>query len=115
MDLDRIAKVCETLRFQGTKEWELQDALDTRIRSTFSEVTREASLNKQDRVDFLIGRVGVEVKIDGSPMTVARQLRRYMESDLLDALVLVTTRAKHRVLPKTLGGKPLCVVWLPPF
>lgn len=115
IDTDGIATLCQRLRFQGTKECELQDALETLIRSSFSEVTREAKLGETDRVDFLVGNVAVEVKVDGRTMQVARQLRRYMESDRIQALVLVTTRAKHKALPQTLGGKPLVVVWLPPF
>jgi len=115
MTLDRIVTLCEKLRFQGNNERDLQNALETVLSSSFSQVQREVSLGARDRVDLLVERIGIEVKIDGSPMVVARQLRRYVESAELDALVLVTTRAKHRALPRTLGGKPLLVVWLHPF
>lgn len=71
---------------------------------------REVRLTTRDRVDILVGRVGVEVKIAGRADRVLRQLTRYAASDRVDELLLATTRASHRTLPSTVSGKPLIVV-----
>ena len=63
-----------------------------------------------DRIDFLLGGVGIEVKVDGSTAQILRQLRRYASSPQIEHLVLVTNRARHRSLPAVIGGKPLRVV-----
>jgi hypothetical protein len=59
------------------------------------------------RIDILVGRVGVEVKVKGSLPDVRRQLARYARNDDIDELVLVTSRAAHHGIPRTIGGKPL--------
>ena|SRR6478736_3415068 len=65
----------------------------------------------RDRIDFVVGRVGVELKIDGSPAAVLRQLDRYAASDEIDSLLLVTTRRSlARGLPSDLRGKPVSSV-----
>ncbi len=82
---------------------------------------REARLDARSRIDFLVpdapGRVGIEVKVAGTPDNVRRQLTRYAPH--VDALLLVTTRVRHRYLqpptPATPGlglGKPLAVLWI---
>lgn len=73
---------------------------------------REAKLAEHERIDFLVGNVGVEAKVRGSVSEVTRQLFRYAESDLVAELVLVTTRFQHSRLPNLLREKPLTVVVL---
>ena len=111
---DRL-RACLSIKFVGQNEAQLQDALQTLLKASYSHVRREHRLTETDRIDFLVERTGIEVKIQGSLTQVMRQLRRYADSDDVDDLVLVTTRALHRQLPHTLGGKPLTVIWLPPF
>jgi hypothetical protein len=54
--------------------------------------------------------VGIEVKVDGRWPDVMRQLTRYAECPELDALILVTTRAKHHHVPTDIDGKPVRLV-----
>ena len=68
------------------------------------EVTRGA-----DRIDFVVDRVGIECKVDGSVADVTRQLERYALWGELDELVVVTTKGKHLNLPRMLNGKPVRV------
>ena len=69
---------------------------------------REVILTDADRIDILVGRTGIEVKIAGAPLAVARQLQRYAHSPDIDVLILATTRASHCAeLPPVLAGKPL--------
>ena len=55
--------------------------------------------------------MGIEVK-KGRPVVseLTRQLRRYLESDALDGVVVVMQRAAP--LPDAIGGKPVRVVSL---
>ncbi|MCC4250743.1 hypothetical protein [Microbacterium testaceum] len=64
------------------------------------------------RIDLLLARVGIEVKIDGAWRAVTRQLLRYARCDEIDHLILVTTRPSHQLVPSTLNGKPVTVVVL---
>lgn len=81
---------------------------------------REVKLGDEDRIDFLVRcvtlperiDVGVEVKVDGAPAAVMRQLHRYLSHDELAGIVLVTTKRSHRDIPDALHGKPVQVVWL---
>lgn len=82
-----------------------------------STVEREKRLSDKDVVDFLVdGDIVIEVKVDGSPMGVTRQLQRYLEHPVVNHLILVTTRRKHlSAIPGTLRGKRVDVAWLSPF
>lgn len=51
----------------------------------------EVTLSAADRIDFLVGRVGVEVKIGQPRRAILRQLERYAGSDRLDELLLVSS------------------------
>lgn len=69
---------------------------------------REARLSANDRVDFLVGGVALEVKTRGQRIAVFRQCRRYCAHGSVAALVLVTNLAMR--LPSPLEGKPTAVV-----
>lgn len=58
-------------------------------------------------IDHLVGTIGIEVKLKGSPGDISRQLRRYAEEPRLAGLVLVTSRPMS--LPATINGKPVAV------
>jgi hypothetical protein len=62
------------------------------------------------RIDIVCDRVGVEVKIAGALAAVARQVIRYAAEPGLDAIVVATTHAQHRQLPRSVRGKPIIVV-----
>lgn len=57
----------------------------------------------------------IEVKTKGSRAEVVRQLDRYAAHDQVTGLLLVTSLAKLRVMPSTLRGKPVSVLWIRPF
>src|SRR5688500_16154247 len=69
---------------------------------------REVRLGPADRIDFLVGAVGVEVKIGGGITPLTRQLTRYALSGRVEALILVTSKRRHAAqLPPALNGKPV--------
>lgn len=108
----RLALVLNTLattRFTWATEVELQRGLAAAFAARGLSVEREARLDVRNRVDFLIGRVGVEVKVAGAWLDVERQVVRYAESDRVDAVVVVTSRPDHTRIPTVVNGKPVVV------
>lgn len=79
-------------------------ALETEGIAFEREVRRGA-----DRIDFVVGRVGIECKIKDPVSKVTRQLYRYALWDTIDQLVCVTSVGRHRLLPSMLNGKPITV------
>ncbi|MGH3825963.1 MAG: hypothetical protein ACRDQX_02120 [Pseudonocardiaceae bacterium] len=110
-DAATVTAVIRSYRFTYSAETQLQEGVAAAFATAGVPAEREARLSPIDRIDFLIGRVGVEVKIAGSVGAVLGQLQRYALHDL-SALVLVTTRARHLALPTTVGGLPLHIVHL---
>lgn len=85
--------VARSYRFAG--ESALHDLLeDLLAESTNYHVQREVVIDG-GRIDLLVDRVGIEVKVGGTTADVCRQLRRYVASRQIDELVLVTNRARH--------------------
>jgi hypothetical protein len=64
------------------------------------------------RADIMVGRVAIELKVQGTARAVLDQLTRYAEDETVTSVILVTTSARHR-MPISLAGKPLHVVHLP--
>jgi hypothetical protein len=97
-------------RYSYSQETELHLGLEAAMRAAGLTPTPEVALNRRDRIDFLVGRCGVEVKIKGTRDALHRQVMRYAESPLVDELLVITTVIAHRGLPATIGGKPLSVL-----
>jgi hypothetical protein len=72
---------------------------------------REWSLSPKDRIDFLVGDIGIEVKVGGSRTDLLRQVDRYLAFPAVNALLVVTTLRRH-TLPGILRGKPVLVLCL---
>ena len=73
--------------------------------------THEYRLAPRCRIDFLAGSVGIEIKKGRpAPSALREQLGRYLKSDALAAIIVVTQRAV--ALPDTIGGKPVVQISL---
>lgn len=107
-----VAEVLAPYRFRWAREDDLQRAIAGALAGAGLPLEREVALTRRDRVDLLVGRVAVEVKIAGSARGVRRQLARYAGSPLVDEIVLVTARSAHTALAGVVGGKPVEVVSL---
>lgn len=108
--IDRVSDCCRTYRFTRASEATLQDGFAAAMTAEGIAFEREAVLAYGERIDFLVGDVGVELKIKGSASEVLRQLSRYARHERVQSLVLVTTRSLHLNLPRSFGGKALRVV-----
>jgi hypothetical protein len=89
-----VAAAIRSFNFRYGDEDQLQAGLAEALTGAGYDVQREVRLSATDRIDLLIDRVGVEVKVAGSSARVARQLTRYAKHDLA-GLVLVTNKLRH--------------------
>ena len=122
MTADELAAALVNFRFRYKDEKELQAGVAQCLAVLGLPFIPEYSLNTKDRVDFLLvpDGIGIECKTDDSRggaglSSVTRQLWRYAKSDEVKAIILITTRSKHRDLPSEILGKPLFVVYLNSF
>lgn len=113
--LDMVAHIDSILRqqeFHFHNEQELQNGIAVTLTEAMVQFEREALIGAatESRVDFLIGRIALEVKVGGGVAPVMRQLDRYAHCEGIDAIILVTSRLRHLVcLPSCINSKPLHV------
>lgn len=100
-----LANVLRRRMLVAASELELQTLIASALTDEGITYVRERRLGPTGVIDFYLpdGCIGVEVKVDGAPSAVGRQLMRYALSSDVDELVLVTTRATHL----SLRGRPL--------
>lgn len=115
MSADAIARAIYNARFRFASERDLQQGIGQVLTKLGVEWKPEVVLTPKDRIDFVVGGIGIETKVDGSLASVTRQLWRYAHLPEISELILVTTRAKHRTQPNEMNGKPLLVVHLISF
>ncbi len=106
---DDVARAVSGRGYRFADEHGLHDLLVGAL-SHLGPVEREVVVPGAGRIDLAVGRVGVEVKVAGTPAAVDRQLARYRASGAFDAVVLVTTRPVHLSLSDPGGTVPLRVV-----
>jgi hypothetical protein len=109
---EEICAVLRGVQFHFSYEKELQDGIAQRLTAIGIAFLREVILSRGDRIDFLVDRIGIEVKVDGSLSQVVRQLWRYAQRPEISALILVTSRAKHDPIPPLINGKSVFCVHL---
>ena len=107
-----IVNLLARYRFRYRDEAQLQEGIARVLSDNHISFSREVSLTAQERIDFMVGAIGIEVKIHQPSSTVFRQLQRYARCDEVDHLVLVTALSKHAHLPKSINYKALDVIFL---
>jgi hypothetical protein len=105
-----VAAVIRAGRYNYVDEVGLHVGIEAALRAAGYDPQPEVRLTPHDRIDFLVGRVGVEVKIKGTRDALHRQLLRYAASPHVDELLAVTTVRAHRGLPGRIGGKPVTLL-----
>lgn len=95
-------------RIVGMSELDAQNGIENALAAAGIEYSREHRLSDRDRIDFLVGTVGIEVKIKGSRSALIRQLGRYARSDEVDSLILASSvRRLLYAVPDTVLSKPV--------
>jgi hypothetical protein len=108
--LDQVDQLIRSHRFRYTEEDQLQEGIAAVLGRAGLDPRREVRLGARDRIDIMVGGIGIEVKIAGSAHGAFEQLQRYAEHDEVEALILVTSR--YQRLPDKAGGKPLSTISL---
>jgi hypothetical protein len=106
--MEQVVALLSGYRIPQATERQLQNGIATLLAGAGIAFKREFLLTGRDKPDFmLLPDVCLEVKIQGAAADVERQLLRYAASEHVSALLLVTTRRAHGVMPRVLMGKPL--------
>ena len=103
--IDHIVAALSNVRMPAQpEEYDIHAQVASALGAASLAYEHEYRLGPRCRIDFKVGRVGIEVK-KGRPASsdLTRQLRRYLESDELDAVIVVTQRVTR--LPETILGK----------
>lgn len=88
-----VAQLLGRYRFRINTERALQDDIEEALKNEGVSYTREHQLPGAGIVDFMVGRVALEMKVDGSKRDIHRQCKRYCAHADVDALVLATAVA----------------------
>lgn len=92
-------------------EYDIHAQISAALTQSEIDHIHEYRLGPRRRIDFRAGNIGIEVK-KGRPVTseLTQQLRRYLESEELHGMIVVTQRVVK--LPATIYGKPVYVLSL---
>ena len=108
----KLAAIFQQFKVHTDSEASLQASLMRVLQESGVGFEREVRISDKDRIDFVVGKVGIEAKIKFSASDVTRQLHRYAQSDAIEELLLVTTRSKHLKVPAQMSGKPVSVCYV---
>jgi hypothetical protein len=107
VSVEQLASILGRHRYNFTNEAELQEGVAEVLTGAGVAFEREVRITDRDRLDFLVGAVAVEVKIQGGAAPLIRQLGRYAALDRVEQLFVVTSRTLLARMPKHLNGKPI--------
>ena len=113
--MEELCEILARYRFNHTSEVELQDGVAEVLGRHGLAFEREAALDGRDRIDFLVGATGIEIKVDGSLSLVTRQIHRYLQCERVAGIVVLTSRRKHANIPHEISKKPVRVLWVSPL
>lgn len=99
-----IIRFIEARQFPLSSEKRAQEALQAALEANGVAFEREVTLGDGDIIDFMIGNVGIEMKIKGQRLAIYRQCERYCAHDQVACIVLATNAAMG--LPAEIKGKP---------
>jgi hypothetical protein len=105
---DIVDAIC-SVRIPSAKESAMQETVERVLSARGMAFVREHRFSEDDRIDFLVGSIGVECKISGSIFSVAEQLERYARHSNVQCLILVTSANRHFSI-NGLREKPLVIV-----
>ena len=111
MTIQELKDLLRCHQFRFTDERELQDGIEAVLSEAGVSFKREAAVTG-GTIDFLVGSIGIEVKVDGSAANLIRQVWGYAKDVKIGAILVVTTRAQHRGALTEARGKRVDVLHL---
>lgn len=104
INAESLYKLLSKHRLPLSNEKALQAAIGVILTANGIEHDRESRLSDKDCIDFLVGGVGMEVKLKGSAVAIYKQCKRYCGYPEVEELLIVTNRSMG--LPNEIDGKP---------
>lgn len=108
--VEQVLSALQGLALTHANEDEMQRGIAEALSAAGIAFEREQAVGRYGRIDFALGRVGIECKVAGPASRVYRQLAGYLDSGEFDAIVLATTKRSHAVMRLTLSGRHIRVV-----
>lgn len=112
MKASELAAILKGYRFNYGNEAQLQEGIRLALEGKGIQFASEVSLTSHDRIDFMVGRTGVEVKVGHPTASVMRQVHRYAQSEQVDEILLITNRCRHAMVAQEINGKRIEVLFL---
>ena len=113
VSLAAFVELVKTYRYSVASEDSFQRGVEQVLHRNDIPFLREYPLGPEfGRIDFYLPRqkLGIELKVKGSPSQVLRQLHRYAQSPDVDALILLTARAGLSFPPMRMNGREIFTV-----
>ena len=106
--LHALRTLLSRFRFRFANETELQEGIEKILLDSEFIFAREVPIGL-GRLDFMVDAdIAIETKIGGSANELMRQVSRYAQSDRIQGILVVTSRATH-TLPESFNSKPVMV------
>ena len=105
LKIEEIENALRVLLVPATPgEYDLHALVSCALEKAGIPFSHELPIAQRARIDFLSGKVGIEIK-KGKPARAGliSQITRYLASDALDAIIVVTQRSVS--LPREISGK----------
>lgn len=111
-DVQKVLEALHTLRVAPQpEEFEIHAAISNALRQAGIEYIHEYRIAPGRRIDFVCGRIGIEVKKSRpAAAQLKAQLTRYLQDTELEAMIVVLQ--KPCSLPDTICHKPVFVLAL---
>src|SRR5215813_13167527 len=113
VSISRFIEILKSYRYSVGSEDAFQRGVEQALQRHGVVFLREHQLGPDyGRIDFYVpdGKVGIELKVKGSPSQVLRQLHRYAYCPDISALILLTSRTRLAFSPMQVNGRPLVSV-----
>ncbi len=101
-ELRAVIEVLRGLNLTHASEDEMQRGISMALTAAGIAHECEAHLGAAGRIDFAVGRVGIECKVAGPMVVVFDQVHGYAQTDRFDAFVIATTKPAHARIPRTI-------------
>lgn len=105
-----IKALIERHRFAITSEAELQRAVCEILTRQNIPYQTEVRMGPRDRLDILVGSVGLELKVKSLKASHIEQIWRYLQHPSITEMVYVTTRRTASLGPELLGKPVLLAI-----
>jgi len=100
--MEHIIDILQSYTFTVNDEKYLQSEISEVFRMEGIIFEKEVMLST-GIIDFVVDGIGIEIKIKQQPMSIYRQLERYLEDDRVKEILLASV--KTVTLPETINGK----------